>query len=402
MSIDGSLPDLENVAEAGPSGQPGPAAYSRVTRRSLLSGGAAVIGATVGGIATPAFAAAAEDRREVPMPSGKQPLHLASRPETIHWGYMDAALPPVLRIRPGDVVTIDTLSHQGMINGTDPATFFGSYGIPRSAVLQDAIDVYAAKQPEPGYSVHVLTGPVYIEGAEPGDVLEVRILDSHARVPYGVNKTGPGSGVLPNLLKEPSTKVMKLDLDKMLAEVAQDVHIPIDAFQGIMCTAPAPELGKVSSRPPGPFGGNMDLRDLTAGCTLYLPVFDNGALFSTGDGHTAQGDGEVDGTAIETSLTSTFQFFVHKAVHAPWPMAESRTHYISMGIDVDLDTALAISLQEAVNFLQANMGMSAADAYTLCSVGIDFEIAEAVNYTKVVHGRIPKAVFKQVPRYWAG
>jgi acetamidase/formamidase len=400
MSADGSLLDPEGAAETDPSGQRRQAAYPRMSRRTVLSGGAAVIGATVGGIAAPA--AAAENRQGVPMPRGKKRLHLASRPETIHWGYMDATLPPVLRVRPGDVVTIDTLSHQGMINGTDPATFFGSYGIPRSAVLTDAIDVYAAKRPEPGYSAHVLTGPVHIEGAEPGDVLEVRILESHARVPYGVNRTGPGTGVLPNLLKEPSTKVIKLDLDRMLAEITEDVHVPIDAFQGIMCTAPAPELGKVSSRPPGPFGGNMDLRDLTAGCTLYLPVFNNGALFSTGDGHTAQGDGEVDGTAIETSLTSTFQFFVHKAVHAPWPRAESRTHYISMGIDVDLDTALAISLQESVDFLRANMGLSAADAYTLCSVAVDFEIAEAVNYTKVVHGGIPKAIFKQVPRYWAG
>jgi acetamidase/formamidase len=198
-----------------------------------------------------------------------------------------------------------------------------------------------------------------------------------------------------------STKVIELDLDKQLAKLTDEVHVPIDAFQGIMCTAPAPELGKVSSRPPGPFGGNMDLRELTAGCTLYLPVFNNGALFSTGDGHTAQGDGEVDGTAIETSLTTTVQFFLHKAVHAPWPMAENRTHYISMGIDVDLDTALAISLQEAINFLQANMGLSAPDAYTLCSIAVDFGIAEAVNYTKVVHGKIPKKVFKKVPRYWA-
>ena len=376
-------------------------AFSRLSRRSLLAGSATALGAAAA-VAAPGFAAAAEPGPNVTAARRIKPdFHLPSRPETVAWGYMDAALPPVLHVRPGDVVTIDTLSHQGMINGTDPATFFGSYGIPRSGVLQDAIDVYAAKQPEPGYSAHVLTGPVHVEGAEPGDVLEVRVLDSQARVPYGVNKTGPGSGVLPDLLTADSTKVIKLDLKKMLAAVTDDVHVPITCFQGIMCTAPAPTLGKVSSRPPGPFGGNMDLRDLTAGCTLYLPVFNDGALFSTGDGHTAQGDGEVDGTAIETSLTSTFQFFVHKGVNAPWPMAESRTHFISMGIDVDLDTALAISLQQAVNFLVTKMGLSAADAYTLCSVAVDFEIAEAVNFTKVVHGKIPKAVFKDVPHYWA-
>ncbi|MGW3626387.1 acetamidase/formamidase family protein [Streptomyces sp. NPDC000880] len=371
-----------------------------MSRRSLLAGSAVVLGTAVGS-AVPDAAAAESGRTAKAARGGKPKFHLRSRPETVHWGYFDAALPPVLHVQPGDVVTIDTLSHQGMINGTDPATFFGSYGIKRGDVLQDAVDVYAAKQPEPGFSAHVLTGPVYVEGAEPGDVLEIRILDSHARVPYGVNRTGPGTGVLPDLLKEPSTKVIKLDLKKMLAAVTDDVHVPINCFQGIMSTAPAPELGKVSSRPPGAFGGNMDLRDLTAGCTLYLPVFNDGALFSTGDGHSAQGDGEVDGTAIETSLTSTFQFFVHKGVNAPWPMAESRTHFISMGFDADLDTALAISLQEAVNFLQTHMDLSAADAYTLCSVAVDFEIAEAVNATKVVHGKIPKAVFKNVPRYWA-
>ncbi|MCW2916372.1 MAG: hypothetical protein JWN52_4440 [Actinomycetia bacterium] len=397
MQTTGPGRDDVNAAD----GQIVPAVYPRLSRRTLLTGSAAVIGATTAAVVSAPAAEAAAARPVVPMPRGKKRVHLPSRPETVHWGYMDAALPPVLRVRPGDVVTIDTLSHQGMINGTDPVTFFGSHGIPSSAVLKDAVDVYAAKSPAPGLSVHVLTGPIYVEGAEAGDVLEVRILESHARVPYGVNRTGPGSGVLPNLLKEPSVKVIELDLDKQLAKITEDVHVPIEAFQGIMCTAPAPELGKVSSRPPGAFGGNMDLRDLAAGCTLYLPVFNDGALFSTGDGHTAQGDGEVDGTAIETSLTTTVQFFIHKAVHAPWPMAENGTHYISMGIDVDLDTALANSLQEAINFLQANMGLSAADAYTLCSVAVDFEIAEAVNYTKVVHGKIPKNVFKHVPRYWA-
>ncbi|GAA3736480.1 acetamidase/formamidase family protein [Streptomyces tremellae] len=381
---------------------PRPVGTAGLSRRRLLAtGAAAVTTAAAAGIAIPTSAAAEPGRRPAAPHRPRPAHHLPSRPDTVAWGYLDAALPPVLRVAPGDVVTIDTLSHQGMINGADPVTFFGRYGVRRGDVLKDAVDVYAAKQPEPGMSVHVLTGPVYVEGARPGDVLEVRVLDSRARVPYGVNKTGAGSGVLPDLLTGDSTKVIPLDLKRKLAAVTKDVHVPIECFQGIMCTAPAPGLGKVSSRPPGPFGGNMDLRDLTAGCTLYLPVFNEGALFSTGDGHTAQGDGEVDGTAIETSLTSTFQFFVHKNVHAPWPMAESRTHYISMGIDTDLDTALALSLQQAVDFLRSHRGMSAADAYTLCSVAVDFEIAEAVNYTKVVHGKIPKSVFRDVPRYWA-
>lgn len=370
-----------------------------LTRRSMLAGGAGLTALAAAGIAAPVQAKAAP----VPTagPAFPQAIHLKSRPETIHWGFFDAALPPVLHVKPGDVVTIDTLSHQGMINGTDPVTFFGEYGIAPQDVLQDAIDVYAAKQPQPGMSAHIMTGPIYIQGAEPGDVLEVRILESHARVPYGVNKTGPGSGVLPNLLTEGSTMVIPLDLRRKIADVAPGVNVPIDAFQGIMCTAPAPALGMVSSRPPGPFGGNMDLRDLVSGCTLYLPVFNDGALFSTGDGHTAQGDGEVDGTAIETSLTTTVQFFLHKGMDASWPGAESPTHFITMGIDTDLDTALAISLQQAVDFLQQRVGLTAAQAYTLASVAVDFEIAEAVNYTKVVHGRIPKSIFSNTPTYWA-
>jgi acetamidase/formamidase len=365
----------------------------------MLAGGAGLTALAAAGIAAPVQAKAAP----VPTagPAFPQAIHLKSRPETIHWGFFDAALPPVLHVKPGDVVTIDTLSHQGMINGTDPVTFFGEYGIAPQDVLQDAIDVYAAKQPQPGMSAHIMTGPIYIQGAEPGDVLEVRILESHARVPYGVNKTGPGSGVLPNLLTEGSTMVIPLDLRRKIADVAPGVNVPIDAFQGIMCTAPAPALGMVSSRPPGPFGGNMDLRDLVSGCTLYLPVFNDGALFSTGDGHTAQGDGEVDGTAIETSLTTTVQFFLHKGMDASWPGAESPTHFITMGIDTDLDTALAISLQQAVDFLQQRVGLTAAQAYTLASVAVDFEIAEAVNYTKVVHGRIPKSIFSNTPTYWA-
>lgn len=370
-------------------------------RRSLLAGGIGLAALTAAGIATPLHARAAvttsgtEPATIPPVgPAYPNAIHLKSRPETIHWGFFDAALPPVLHVKPGDVVTIDTLSHQGMINGTDPVTFFGEYGIPAQDVLQDAIDVYAAKQPQPGMSAHIMTGPVYVDGAEPGDVLEVRILESHARVPYGVNKTGPGTGVLPNLLTEGSTVVIPLDLRRKIADVAPGFAVPIDAFQGIMCTMPAPELGMVSSRPPGPYGGNMDLRDLVAGCTLYLPVFNDGALFSTGDGHTAQGDGEVDGTAIETSLTTTVQFFVHKGVDASWPGAESPTHFITMGIDTDLDTAMAISLQQALDFLQQRVvGLTAAQAYTLASVAVNFEIAEAVDYTKLVHGRIPKSIF---------
>jgi acetamidase/formamidase len=148
-----------------------------------------------------------------------------------------------------------------------------------------------------------------------------------------------------------------------------------------------------SSRPPGPFGGNLDLKDLTAGSTLYLPIFHSGARFYTGDGHSLQGDGEVDGTAIEHSLTPTLRFVLHKGKTITAPRAETATHYIVMGIDVDLDRALRIAVQEAVNFMVEEKGMTPGDAYALASLAVDYRVAEAVNLTQVISGKIPKRIF---------
>ena len=148
----------------------------------------------------------------------------------------------------------------------------------------------------------MLTGPVYVEGARPGDMLEVRILDVEIRVPYGVNVTGPGRGAAPDLLREPADKIILLDLQRNVALFAPGVEVPLAPFMGIVAVAPPPELKRVSTKPPGAFGGNLDFKHLVAGSTLYLPVFNEGALFYTGDGHACQGDGEVDGTAIEISL----------------------------------------------------------------------------------------------------
>jgi acetamidase/formamidase len=170
---------------------------------------------------------------------------------------------------------------------------------------------------------------------------------------------------------------------------------------GVMAVAPPPSMGFVSSRPPGIYGGNLDLNELAAGATLYLPVHKEGALFVTGDGHAVQGDGEVTGTAIEISQTATFQFAVRTDLVLTWPRAETVTHYIAMGMDVDLDIAMQLALQEAVMFLQREKGLSAGDAYSLCSLAVDFEVAEFVNHVKVVHGMIPKSIFKSNPPYWA-
>jgi len=327
---------------------------------------------------------------------------LRSTPETVSWGYIAADLPPVLRVQSGQIARIDTVTNQGINTQQDPVTFFGAAGIPPEQVLQDAQDIYSRVRRAEGAGSHVITGPVYVEGAQPGDMLEVRVLDVEFRVPYGVNSTGSGWGVLPDLLAHPALKIIKLDLERRVALFCGDVEVPLAPFMGIVAVAPPPALVRVSTKPPGAFGGNMDFRHLTAGATLYLPVFNAGALLYTGDGHAMQGDGEVDGSALEISLTPTLQLIVHKGAGAvmKWPRAEDATHYYAMGMDTNLDDALKHAVQETVGFLQQKAGLSAADAYALATLSADFRIGEAVNIVKMVYGMIPKKLFRQIPEYW--
>src|SRR5262249_7606265 len=199
--------------------------------------------------------------------------------------------------------------------------------------------------------------------AEPGDMLEVRILALEHRVPYGVNNSNRGTGVLPDLLAGPAAKVIRLDTARNVALFSPDIEIPLQPFMGIMAVAPGRDTWLISSRPPGRYGGNMDFNKLTGGSTLYLPVFHPGAQVFTGDSHAVQGDGEVDGTAIEASLTGTFQFIVHKGAGKAmqWPRAEDADYYYALGMDVDLDVAMKEAVQETVKFLQETKGLSAAD-----------------------------------------
>lgn len=328
-------------------------------------------------------------------------FHVPSTPETLVRGYLTIDRPPVLRVPDGATVTIDTVSGSGLRDAAGPVAFFGAHGIAAGAVLADAVAIFEQVKPKDGVGGHVLTGPIHIEGARPGDVLEVRILDVTPRVPYSVNRGGPGFGTLPHLLAEPHEKVIRLDLERSVALFSDEIEIPLKPFMGVMAVAPPPSMGFVSSRPPGVYGGNMDLNELSAGATLFLPVHKEGALFVTGDGHALQGDGEVTGTAIEISQTATLQFFIHPQMSLVWPRAETPTHYIAMGMDEDLDIAMQRALQEAITFLQREKGLSAGDAYSLCSLAVDFEISEFVNLVKCVHGMIPKAIFRSHPPYWA-
>lgn len=327
---------------------------------------------------------------------------LRSTPETVSWGYIAADLPPVLRIESGQTVRIDTVSHQGINTPRDPVSYFGAAGIPPAQVLEDAQEIFRKVKRAEGAGPHVITGPVYVEGAQPGDMLEVRVLDIEIRVPYGVNSTGPGWGVLPDLLVQPALKTIKLDLERRVALFSGNVEVPLAPFMGIVAVAPPPAIARVSTKPPGAFGGNIDFRHLTASATLYLPVFNAGALFYTGDGHAMQGDGEVDGTAIEISLTPTLQLIVHPGAgkNMKWPRAEDAAHYYTMGMDCNLDAALKNAVDETVAFLRHKAGLTAADAYALASLSVDFRVGEAVNDVKMVYGMIPKRIFTQPSEYW--
>ena len=327
--------------------------------------------------------------------------HVPSTPETVVWGYLPDARKPVVTVKSGQVVRIDTVSHQGLVSGVDPVQFFASAGIPANQVLGDAVNIYHKASHPQGTGAHVLTGPIYIEGAEPGDMLEVRMLDFDFRVPYGVNNSNKGSGVLPDVHTKPAPKIIRFDMERRVALFAPGIEVPLVPFMGIMAVMPPKEL--TNTRPPGIYGGNMDFNRLTTGSSLYLPVHRRGALFYTGDSHAVQGDGEVNGTAIEASLSPTLQFIVHKGVgqSMKWPLAEDASNYYVMGMDVDLNVAMREAVQETLAFLGRERGLSPGDAYSLASIGVNYTVAEAVDHVLMVYGAIPKKLFATNKPFWS-
>ncbi|GAA5236434.1 acetamidase [Verticiella sediminum] len=314
--------------------------------------------------------------------------HLPCTAHTTVWGYLSPDVAPALRIASGDTVEIDTISPMG-VDPRDPQAFFQTHALPIVGAAREIVDILPVLEKGPG--PHVLTGPIHVDGAEPGDVLEVRVLGVAPRAPhYGVNFTRPGAGSLPDLLDAPWTHVMHFDMVRGVAHFAPelgDIEIPLAPFMGIMGVAPRT---RVSSIPPGAFGGNLDLRWLTAGARLYLPVQVAGALFFVGDGHAAQGDGEVDLTALETSMQGRFQFILHKQCPQAWPLAETRDDYLVLGLHEDLDEAARMAVAQAVGALQAFAGLPTAHAYAYCSLAVDFSLTQIVDGVKGVHGLIPK------------
>jgi acetamidase/formamidase len=316
------------------------------------------------------------------------------------WGYLPDGRKPVATVKPGQTVRIDTLSHHGVVQPVGPVKFFATAGIPASEVLPDAIEIFEKVKRPKDASVHVLTGPIYVEGAEPGDMLEVRMIDFGFRVPYGVNNSAQGSGVLPDLLDKPHPKIIKFDLNRRVALFAPGIEIPLVPFMGIMTVTPPKPLDNL--RPPGIYGGNVDMNRLTTGSSLYLPVFHRGALFYTGDSHAVQGDGEVNGTAIEASLSAVMQFFVHKGAGKAmkWPRAEDASNYYVMGLDVVLDKAMQEAVRETIVFLGKERGLSPADAYSLAAIGVNYTVAEAVDHVQLIYGAIPKNIFSTNKPFW--
>lgn len=326
-------------------------------------------------------------QRRAPRPPATPTHQLKPTPKTVAWGYYDAKAEPVLRINSGDTVEIQTLL-------TNSPTRLEAAGVPPAQVEQSLRDIYK-EVTNKGPGGHILTGPIYVEGAEPGDVLEVRIQKIKLAIPYAYNSFGPRSGFIPEDFQYSKIKIIPLDEQKMIARFAEGIEIPLRPFFGSMGVAPPEAMGRVSSAPPGIHAGNLDNKELVAGTTLFIPVHVRGALFETGDGHAGQGNGEVDITALETSLVGTFQFFVRKDMKLRWPRAETPTHFIAMGIDKDLNEATKIAVREAIDFLVTEKQLSRDDAYMLSSVAVDFDITQLVDGTKGVHAMIPKAIFKK-------
>ncbi len=313
---------------------------------------------------------------------------LLPSPQTVHVGYFSAALKPALTVNSGDIVTIE------LVGGPDPADVDASGVVPPSAVPEYARTI-RREVTDRGPGPHILTGPVYVTGAMPGDVLEVRILDIDFAVPYGFNAQRPYTGALPEEFPGFFQRIIPIDRQAKTATVAPGVVVPVTRpFFGVMGVAPLPSMGRISSGPPGIHTGNIDNKDVAAGTTLYMPVYAPGALFSAGDAHAAQGQGEVDLTAIETGLRGKFQFIVRKDLKLTWPRAETPTHWIVMGLHPNLDEAMKIAVRETILFItQRFPKLSREEAYMIASVAVDYHVTQVVDGSKGIHGMIPKAIF---------
>lgn len=309
---------------------------------------------------------------------------------TVHLGGFSHQLEPALVINSGDSIDIETYTGFYIYDQAPPEFLTPEF-------LEICHNLPAERKAGPG--PHLLTGPIYVNNAEPGDVLEVRLEAISPRLPIGFNAIRPGWGALPEQFTEPRLRFIPLDLEKNIAEfpIGSGIQIPIEPFFGILGVATA-ETNR-SSIPPSNYGGNIDNRELQAGSRVFLPVFVPGALLSVGDGHSAQGDGEINVTAIETSMNGTLQIKLRKDLKFTNPIAETPTHIITMGFGETLDEAFELALKQAIAFLEYFTGLNAEEAYVLCSLAVNFHITQVVNSPqKGVHGMLPKSILpKAIP-----
>ncbi len=313
---------------------------------------------------------------------------LFANPQSVEWGYYDSEVKPVLTVQSGDTVRIQTLSTCG-----------SREDLIKLGVKPEQIPTYTdsiyKEMPKDVGGGHILTGPVAIAEAEPGDVLEVQILQVEIDVDFACNGFFLGQGFLPMEYPYTHSKIIPLDRKRMIGTFAPGIELPLRPFFGSMGVAPSD--GKVDSAPPFAHAGNLDNKELVAGTTLYVPVAAKGALFEAGDGHAGQGNGEVDIEALETYLTGTFRFIVHKDRHLLWPRAETPEYYISMGFSKDLKEATEHAVRDMIAFLMEEKHLSRDDAYMLTSVAVDVDITELVDGNVGVHALLPKAIFTHTP-----
>jgi acetamidase/formamidase len=308
------------------------------------------------------------------------PTHHTLKPssETVHWGYLDAKIPPRLTVDSGDTVTIETVS--GGLGDVGDTSIMQPY---HRAICETL-------KPSPG--PHILTGPVAVRGAEPGDTLEVRIKAIELTVDWGWNVIRPLRGTLPEDYPAFRVRIIPIDRTAMTTKLPWGPTIPLSPFFGIMAVAPRPEYGPCSSVEPREFGGNLDNKELLVGSSLFLPVFVPGANFSTGDGHAVQGDGEVCLTALETCLTGTFELVLHKKKTLELPRATTPTHLITMGLDPDLDDAAKQALRDMIRWLVELKGWTSEEAYVFCSLACDLRVTQLVDGNKGIHAMVERGL----------
>ncbi|HSM80072.1 MAG TPA: acetamidase/formamidase family protein [Nodosilinea sp.] len=326
-----------------------------------------------------------------------------SVPGNVIWGELfKPDSEPILTVKSGDRIRMETVSHEGILaDQGDTVEFLTGGGIKEDDILPDQITIKGTV-PKTGPGPHVITGPIYVEDAEPGDVLEIKTIDIDYRVPYGVISNRHGKGSLPGEYPENDapiyTKIIPIDAEKEIgifkpSNGLPDLEIPLKPFMGLMGVVPAAVEDSVNSVPPGLYGGNVDIKHLGRGSSLYLPVQVPGALFYSGDPHCAQGNGEVALTAIECSLLPTFELVLHKDMELPAPMGETADSWIAVGLDVDLNEAMKKSVREYLRIVNDKYGLTKADALLYASADIDFEVSQVVDIVKGIHGVIPKDRF---------